>query len=170
MTTSTCTAPACDRKVAARGLCDRHYQQLMRLGHLLDDTKPTYMSTHLARSRSHPVRGLPCVDCGAASKHWSYVGGCPDECFDDKYQLPFCAHDEHYVPRCVRCHRAHDGHPTMGKPGESNHMAKLTETSVLEIRRLHSIGRSHAELGAMFSVSRSLVGAVVRREIWKHVD
>jgi hypothetical protein len=36
----TCSAPACDREVYARGRCSRHYKQLLRHGDVLPDRAP----------------------------------------------------------------------------------------------------------------------------------
>jgi hypothetical protein len=45
--------------------------------------------------------------------------------------------------------------------------SKLTESEVLEIRRLHSEGgSSHRKLGQLFNVSPAAIGLIVRRKNW----
>lgn len=55
--------------------------------------------------------------------------------------------------------------------GERNSMAKLTDDAVREIRSLYGDGGvSHRELGEKFGVCGSVIGQVVNRSRWKHVD
>lgn len=53
--------------------------------------------------------------------------------------------------------------------GEYNGQAKLSESQVIEIRRLCSTGLSRAEIGKRFSVHMSTIGEMARREIWSHI-
>lgn len=53
--------------------------------------------------------------------------------------------------------------------GEKNHLAKLNEQSVREIRRLRGV-TSQAELGRRFGVSKQAIGFVQRRVVWRHVN
>lgn len=74
---------------------------------------PSYQAMHkrIAKDRG-PAREYDCVDCGGAAAHWSYdhadlnelVGPVGRERFDAAYSLD----PEHYVPRCVPCHKTHD--------------------------------------------------------------
>jgi len=50
--------------------------------------------------------------------------------------------------------------------GEGNHRAKLTELQVLEIRTSPA---TPAQLAARYGVSKSLISAVRRREVWTHL-
>lgn len=47
--------------------------------------------------------------------------------------------------------------------------ARLTEAEVLEIRSNKWAGKSHAEIGAHFEVSRGLIGLILNRKAWKHI-
>lgn len=47
--------------------------------------------------------------------------------------------------------------------------SKLTESQVLEIRRLASKGVLHRELAEQFGVSRSTIGMIVQRKRWDHL-
>lgn len=51
-----------------------------------------------------------CVDCGAAAAHWSYDHADPDERTSTtvKGNPAYSLKIEHYVPRCVPCHKAFD--------------------------------------------------------------
>lgn len=54
--------------------------------------------------------------------------------------------------------------------GEQQIHAKLTDARVLKIFKMHATGRyRHHQLAAKFNVSRALISAVLRREVWKHI-
>ena len=54
--------------------------------------------------------------------------------------------------------------------GEDHRHAKLTERSVIEIRKRHSLGPvNYRELGQEYGVARETIGSVIRRRSWKHV-
>lgn len=54
--------------------------------------------------------------------------------------------------------------------GERNGRAKLTESTVREMRTLYATGGfSQHQLAVMFSVSHALVSFVVTRKVWGHV-
>lgn len=54
--------------------------------------------------------------------------------------------------------------------GSANSQAKVTESIVVEIRRLAEAGSSIAELARRFSVSPGCVGGIVKRRRWAHVE
>lgn len=71
-------------------------------------------------------------------------------------------------------HRKGDAHharlnPELVARGESQHLAKLTEERVREIRTLFAGGATKEQLGVRFGVTRQSIGAVVARQTWKHV-
>jgi len=54
--------------------------------------------------------------------------------------------------------------------GEKHGMAKLNESQVLEIRRLHATGDYYQKaLGKMFNVDQTVIGDIVNRKIWVHI-
>ena len=54
--------------------------------------------------------------------------------------------------------------------GESNGHSKLTEKKVLKIRELYATGKhSQQNIADEYEVARSVIGYIVRREIWKHI-
>jgi hypothetical protein len=54
--------------------------------------------------------------------------------------------------------------------GLAHPRAKLTEHQVREIREMyHQKQRNQYELASLFKVSRTLIGRIVRREVWTHV-
>ena len=59
------------------------------------------------RDARGPARMHRCVDCGARSTEWSYVGACPAELTAPR-GMPYCLHPDHYQPRCGACHTAYD--------------------------------------------------------------
>lgn len=52
--------------------------------------------------------------------------------------------------------------------GQDASYAKLTEANVIDIRHLAGTMR-HIDIAALYGVSRSAVGAIIRRKRWKHV-
>ena len=55
------------------------------------------------------------------------------------------------------------------QPGSKNPLAKLTESDVLEIRRLSKCGVRGIRLAAQFDVSRSAVSLIIKRLTWAHI-
>ena len=169
-----CTAPECDRKVFARGLCSRHYRELRMYGDVELLRTPTHRpvrSWGTMHKRVWSARGLAsthlCIDCGAPAKHWSYTHDCPDELNDGHYI--FCPHVEHYEPRCVSCHIRYDL-PTR-KRGEEHHNVALNEESVRLARKMREeTGMSYPELAAHFGVALPTIYRAIIRQTWKHVD
>lgn len=75
----------------------------------------TYAGMHQrVRKVRGPASEHPCADCHLAAAHWSYVKGCPDERSDENLALTYCAHPEHYAPRCVPCHSIYDSETRIG--------------------------------------------------------
>ena len=72
-----------------------------------------------------------------------------------------------------------DGHWTRQEPakmlkGEQVEQSKLTEGDVREIRRLHAevvgVRGTNARLAEKYGVSRTLIGYIVKRQWWKHLE
>lgn len=58
----------------------------------------------------------------------------------------------------------------IAKTGENNSNAKLSEVSVLSIRKRYSTGSSTVkELASMYGVSRCTIENIIKRRTWKHV-
>ena len=66
---------------------------------------PGYQARHL---RLGKAEHHSCVDCDGKADEWSYVGDCPEQLYDGVHPSPYCLHDQHYIPRCRRCHRQYD--------------------------------------------------------------
>jgi len=56
-----------------------------------------------------------------------------------------------------------------GRKGMSHHNAKLTDSDVLEIRRLRSSGVSRPAISRQFGVGCGCVRDIVLRNHWKHI-
>lgn len=55
--------------------------------------------------------------------------------------------------------------------GEKSNAAKLTESSVLEIRKLYATGKyTQRQLGKMFGVTNVSISSIVLGKTWKHVE
>lgn len=54
-----------------------------------------------------PASAHACSECGAAGRHWAYVGGAPDETTDELGR-PYSGDPARYTPKCVPCHKNAD--------------------------------------------------------------
>jgi len=54
--------------------------------------------------------------------------------------------------------------------GSQQGNAKLTENDIPRIIELHNSGLKYTEIAPMFNVSAVLIGLVVRRKTWRHVN
>jgi hypothetical protein len=53
--------------------------------------------------------------------------------------------------------------------GERQHLAKIKEHQVPDIRRMHSEGVSNTEIAAIYKVYRTTIERIIKRKTWKHV-
>lgn len=53
--------------------------------------------------------------------------------------------------------------------GERNPRSKLSESDVLEIRKMKDSGISYSDISRMFKISRSNIHFIVSRQTWSHV-
>jgi len=53
--------------------------------------------------------------------------------------------------------------------GEKVSSTKLTEKQVIEIRRLHSLGKTPVEISTLFGVAQWTVVDVIKKNTWKHI-
>lgn len=108
-----------------------------------------------------------CIQCGERAEHWAWQHGQNPSLIDS------------YEPMCAACHTLYDG---SGAPvgnqyalggthmrGSGNHQAKLTESDVLEIRRLRALGYRQVVLAEMYGVDRRVVNDITARRSWKHI-
>ena len=72
-----------------------------------------------------------------------------------------------YLPSGARHHSAL--RPEVVARGERNGSAKLTEASVLAIRREHAAGVSWRNLASAFNVAKGTIGFIVHRKTWAHL-
>lgn len=108
--------------------CDCGRSRLARAGDLNrcgDSSTCGHRATHrrsdtagygAAHDRIRRERGAPrdheCVDCGQQARHWSYEHNDPDERLGtsgySKSLIAYSLNPEHYVARCVPCHKRFD--------------------------------------------------------------
>jgi hypothetical protein len=120
----TCTVEGCttiDR--GPDGLCAKHQTRVRRHGdvdaklspvHHRGPTHQSWLGDDITYSGMHDRlrrwRGSAsqhrCADCGNQAKQWSYDHADPNE--KQSEEGPYSAKTAHYVPRCVRCHKAYD--------------------------------------------------------------
>jgi hypothetical protein len=61
-------------------------------------------------------------------------------------------------------------HPERQPRGENHGMSKLTEDKVRAIREAYAHGATQSQLAAAYNVTQPLIGYIVRRELWRHVE
>ena len=54
--------------------------------------------------------------------------------------------------------------------GSRHHQAKLTEDDVREILRMGKSGKTTLEIATLFPVSATMIGYILQRKWWKHVE
>jgi transcriptional regulator len=56
-----------------------------------------------------------------------------------------------------------------GRQGEKSYLAKLTESDVLEIRRLRSEGMANNQICQFFNCTKDNISKIVTRKSWSHI-
>lgn len=58
---------------------------------------------------------------------------------------------------------------TVAYAGEANHLSKLAEQDVLDIRRRHGMGEQQTTLAREYGIGQSAVWMIVNRRNWRHI-
>lgn len=104
-----------------------------------------------------------CVDCKDVAAEWSWAHG------SDRNSA------ESYSPRCIPCHRKYDEWDASRfgsvskNVGEDHPAAVITESDVLEMRRLRQSGWSNKDLAYVYGISASHVCNIISGRKWAHV-
>jgi hypothetical protein len=181
MPDSTCTYDGlegpCPRPISnpEMGLCSKHIRRWRKHGTTevirpfgkYPDEEVTYGSMHhRVRRLKGSAKHCVCVDCGEPAVEWSYEGGDPNERIGPNQHgtlMAYSTDPSYYRPRCVSCHRHHDGLNHRDKPYPN---ATLTLEQVLEI---FTSTESHSAISRRLGVGVRAVQHVRRRESWQHV-
>lgn len=156
-----CLVEGVEKPATENGMCKKHSTRVRRHGdpfaftHQRDRDYPrgsahhswtgdqvTYDDMHRRVVRAMgSASEHPCTDCGNPAKHWSYDHKDPDERLGDKGA--FSLDINHYLPRCVSCHKRFDLalKPIRRKPIDLD-----------EVRRLHAAGVRVRHMTAMLGV------------------
>lgn len=87
-----------------------------------------------------------------------------------KCDHPYCVNPDHLFLGTTQCNTQDRDLKGRQSKGEKHPCAKLTIENVKHIRQLYRTNwYSQSKLAAMFEVSVSVIGAVVRRETWRHI-
>lgn len=192
--TKSCSVEGCDHHHVAKGYCGHHYRQWKAYGNPLEERRPRkwavgeplqWLLDHVDHDGqgclfwpfSRTGNGQPQMTNGegrtiSASRYMcSLVNGEPED------ESMFAAHD------CGKGHEAciHPKHLYWATPqqntidryrhgtmlfGQSSPLSKLTEHDVRKIRSLKG-EKPQRKLAAEYGVSKSLIGAIQRGEIWR---
>jgi len=122
-----CRIDDCTKPVKDNEMCSMHTSRVRRHGdpraftHQKDRNLPRGETHHswtgddadykTAHRRVRAKRGRAsahqCADCGGPARHWSYDHRDPNERVSAEGRA-YSLDVNHYVPRCVRCHKRHD--------------------------------------------------------------
>lgn len=173
----TCSVPGCERKHAARGYCDKHHYRFLKHG----DPNVTGWEAHgMTNSREYRIRrnmlarcrnpNFPCYPryggrgitvCQEWQDSFSAflrdMGPCPSPI----HQIDRIDNDGPYCKENCR----------WVTPTENMHNTSKTKLSMTVARFIRTAtGRTGNELAKEFGVSRTVVNAIRRGEIWKETD
>lgn len=183
----SCSAPACDRPILAKGLCRMHYQRMRTNGSLDALYKPTPMERFMRFVQKSETcwlwTGAKCNSFGHgrfdnSSAHrasWKLFRGpipfglhvlhrCDNPpCVNPNHLFVGTARDN--ILDCIAKGRRRNNAPK----GENHSDAILTESQVLEIRKLRALGFNNPQLAEKYGVSRENISAIATRRTWKHI-
>lgn len=189
---AVCSVDGCDRPYLARGYCRRHYSRWYRHRDVSEPLRiPGECGDWLRENSNYEGDGACLI--------WPYARlktGYGVVYFEGRQQLagramcilvhgapPTLTHEAAHTcgkghEGCVHPRHLYWATPTQNQAdrikhgtdirGERASWAKLTEPQVIEIRRLAQHLR-HKDVAALFGISRSMVGLIVRRKEWAHV-
>ena len=138
-----------------------------------------YQAQHIAVYKAFgKAKEYICTDCDGPACDWSL------ETDGDPWDVN-C-----YWPRCRSCHLKYDADlHRLSDESRSKIAATLTGrkrtvesrikqslstsgldvSDIIEIRRLHSLGKMQSEIADMFETSRMTINRIVNRQTWTHV-
>lgn len=171
----SCLVDGCEQASKLGGMCRMHYERVKRHG---DAGPPSRLSGsgddiqyHAVHARLRNLRGAAsdhqCL-CGERANEWAYLSDESDPLarVDDQGRR-YSTDLSRYFPMCRKCHYKNDRDSHLG---ERAPRAKLTADDVQAIRMSYDAGDStQRELADRYGVAKSSIGAVVRREVWRHV-
>lgn len=170
---NTCTIPDCV-KPARGSLCSMHEARIRRHGdpdyclHQRDRNIPRGPDSPLwtgdaatedaMHQRVRRAKGRAadhaCVDCGGQAAQWSYDHLDTDE--RPGIKGPYSLGLDHYVPRCVRCHKRFDLPYVRGR---SRQAGPVIDPDA--VRRLHAAGVSVREMSRIFGASHYRLSVIL---------
>ena len=189
-----CIVDDCDGQVVARGWCRKHYQRWWQHG----DTEVT-LRRYFDRAMSLEDRLLVdrivdevtgCWNWGGATTRgygiidWQgfdsyvhraaysvWIGPIPDNMLvRHKCDNRKCINPKHLEVGTHLDNMQDMRDRRRSQIGERNTQSKLTEESVITMRKLYGAGTSQSTLGKMFGVSQTVAGKAVRGITWSHVQ
>lgn len=128
--TKRCSVPNCPRRHRSNGYCKLHHERWRKHGNpnivlpALGSPRPGRLNPswigdlagyHAAHVRVKAQRGRArqhnCQHCNTQAAEWAYDHADPSQRMGDDghgNSLIYSLNPEHYIPLCVRCHRAFD--------------------------------------------------------------
>jgi len=99
-----------------------------------------------------------------------HFGEIPDGlCVLHKCDNPCCVNPEHLYLGTRRQNNEEASRKGRTAKGETHYAAKLSNDTVIEMRRLYSDGHTQKALAQKYGIGQGLVSRVVRRKSWEHV-
>ena len=189
-----CLIADCEAPVVTRGWCGKHYARWKRHG----DPEYTVIRPHgltLEEAfRWHMPGEPPAEGCwewtsGGNGKGYGQMefGGKGLPAHAVSYQVfvgdladddlvrhtcdnPPCVNPAHLLPGTPPDNRQDCVERGRQARGEGQHLARLTEAQVIELRERYAAGQTLIALADQFGICQSAVSSVVRGETWKHLE
>lgn len=175
-----------------RGMCPMHYQRWRTRGDPLWEPKPPPSPEerfwgsveksdgcwNWKGALNHVRGGYGCFNTGSGRRmvgahrfSWQlHHGPIPNGLFVlHRCDNPSCVRPEHLFLGTHEENMADMVAKGRGQRGERQHMAKLTESDVREIRSAASRGENYGAIAKRFGVCRGNISQIALGNIWKHV-
>lgn len=189
---STCTVNGCDKPYVAKGYCRMHYTRLDRYGDAKYESEYAASGDHKIWLDAHAGHtGAECLKWPFKAKNMQGYGVTTHDGRQRNASNVMCriAHGEPPTPEHEAAHSCGKGHEGCVNPkhlrwatraenhadkvmhgtnleGEANHMSKLTEKDVLEIRSSKSGAK---EISERYGIGYAYVYQIRNGERWKHL-
>lgn len=102
----------------------------------------------------------------------TFIGSCPpgmESCHNNGLRDNNKLTNLRYDTRKNNCEDRRKHGNERNQNGIKNNMVKLNDNKIIEIRKLHTRGKSNKEISKMFNVSSPNISLIINYKRWKHI-